>query len=104
MGKYTVIVSRRADVMLVRHTRFLANVSIPAAKGLVAEFGKVVDSLEDNPFQFPVETDYELPPEKFRKALFGKRYKVLFTVEGKTVYLDAVLDCRQDNTKYTSIS
>lgn len=99
MGKYTVIVSRRADAMLVGHTRFLANVSVPAAKGLAAEFGKVLDSLEDNPFQFPAETDYELPPGKYRKALFGKRYKALFTVEGEAVYLDAVLDCRQDNTK-----
>lgn len=102
MGKYTVIVSRRADAMLVRHTRFLANVSVPAAKGLVAEFEKVLDSLEDNPFQFPVETDYELPPGKFRKALFSKRYKALFTVEGENVYLDAVLDCQQDNAKSLS--
>ena len=102
MGRYTVIVAQRADAMLVRHTRFLANVSIPAAKRLVAEFGQVVDSLEDNPFLFPPETDYEFPPGKFRKAPFGKRYKALFTVEGETVYLDAVLDCRQDNAKNLS--
>lgn len=102
MGKYTVIVSRRADAMLVRHTRFLANVSIPAAKGLIAEFEKVVDTLENNPFLFPEETDYDLPPGKFRKAMFGKRYKALYTVEGETVYLDAVLDCRQDNAKNLS--
>ena len=99
MDKYTVIVSQRADAMLVRHTRFLANVSISAAKGLVAEFGEVLDSLEENPFQFPVDTDYGLPEGTYRKALFGKRYKALFTVEGETVYLDAVLDCRQGNSK-----
>lgn len=100
MGKYTVTVSRRADAMLVRHTRFLANVSVPAARGLTTEFEKVLDALEDNPFQFPVETEYELPPGQYRKALFCKRYKALFFVEGKRVYLDAVLDCRQDNSKY----
>ncbi len=86
--------------MLLRHTRFLARVSIPAAKGLVTEFGKVLDALEDNPFQFPEETEYDLPPGKFRKALFSKRYKAIFIVESKTVYLDAVLDCRQDNSTY----
>lgn len=100
MGNYTVTVSRRADAMLVRHARFLANVSVPAAKGLTKDFSKVLDALEDNPFQFPVETEYELPPGQYRKALFCKRYKTLFTVEGKDVYLDAVLDCRQDNSKY----
>ncbi len=100
MGNYTVIVSRRADAMLISHARFLANVSVPAAKELVQEFEKILDSLEENPFQFPVETDYELPPGQFRKALFYKRYKALFSVEDNTVYLDAVLDCRQDNAKY----
>lgn len=103
MGKYTVIVSRRADAMLVRHAQFLANVSVPAAKGLAVDFGKILDALEENPFQFPVETEYELPPGQFRKALFCKRYKALFCVEGENVYLDAVLDCRQDNSKYLNI-
>ena len=100
MGKYTVTVSRRADAMLIRHTRFLANVSVPAARGLATEFEKVLDVLEDNPFQFPVETEYELPPGQFRKALFCKRYKAIFYVEDNNVFLDAVLDCRQDNSKY----
>ena len=99
MGRYAVIVSRRADTMLVRHTRFLANVSVPAAKGLIKDFEKVLDALEDNPFQFPVETDYELPPGQYRKALFCKRYTALFAIEGDTVYLDTVLDCRQNNAK-----
>lgn len=40
MGKYTVIVSRRADTMLVNDTRFLANVSVPAARELVKEYKK----------------------------------------------------------------
>lgn len=102
MGKYTVIVSRRADTMLVNHTRFLANVSVPAARELVKEYKKILDTLEDNPFQFPAETEYELPPGLYRKALFYKRYKALFTVEDDKVYLDAVLDCRQDNARNLS--
>lgn len=86
--------------MLIRHARFLANVSVPASKELVKDFSKVLDALEDNPFQFPVETEYDLPPGQFHKALFYKRYKALFCAEGKNVYLDAVLDCREDNSKY----
>ena len=35
---YEVIVSRKADEMLVSHVRFLAQVSIPAAKVLRNEF------------------------------------------------------------------
>ena len=100
MSNYTVIVSRRADEMLIRHARFLAQVRVSAAKRMTAEFANVLDTLEQNPFQFPAETDYNLPDGTYRKALFSKWYKVIFSVSGDTVYLDAVLDCRQDNTDY----
>ena len=91
MGKYTVIVSRRADEMLIRHARFLAQVRVTAAKRMTAEFEKVLDTLE---------TGYDLPDGVYRKALFSKWYKAVFSVAEDTVYLDAVLDCRQDNTDY----
>ena len=99
MSKYTVIVSRRADEMLVRHARFLAQVRVSAAKRMTAEFAKVLDTLEQNPFQFLPETDFDLPDGAYRKALFSKWYKAVYSVSGNTVYLDAILDCRQDNSK-----
>lgn len=102
MGKYTVIVSRRADQMLIAHVRFLAQVSPAAARKLTAEFSKVLADLEAMPLQFPVEEDYNLPPGAYRKALFCKWYKALFSVHEDTVYLDTVLDCRQDNEKRLS--
>jgi len=64
------------------------------------EFSKILDALEQNPFQFPQETEYDLPGETYRKALFSKWYKAIFSVSEDTVYLDAVLDCRQDNAKH----
>lgn len=102
MSKYTVIVSKRADQMLVPHARFLAQVSPSAARKMVVGFSEILDALEKNPFQFPAEEDYNLPQGAYRKALFCKWYKVLFSVSGDTVYLDAVLDCRQDNETYIS--
>ena len=100
MSKYTVIVSRRADEMLIRHARFLAQVRVSAARRMAAEFEKILDTLEKNPFQFPPETDYDLPDGFYRKALFSEWYKAVFSVSGDTVYLDAILDCRQNNTDY----
>ena len=67
---------------------------------MTAEFEKMLDTLEKNPFQFPVETDYNLPDGAYRKALFSRWYKVIFSVSDDTVYPDAVLDCRQDNADY----
>lgn len=100
MAEYKVIVSERTDRMMARHVRFLAKVSQSAAVRFADEFEAVLNELESNPYQFPLETDGNLPEGKYRKALFGKRYKALFTIEDGAVYLDAVLDCRQDNARF----
>lgn len=101
MDRYSVIVSQRADEMLVKHARFLAQVSVSAAKRMADEFESILDTLEKNPFQFPAEDAYGIP-QGFRKALFYKWYKAVFSVdeEKQEVYLDAVLDCRQDQSQY----
>lgn len=96
-GKYEVILSRHADEMLIRHARFLAQVSPKAARKMVREFEKILDTLETSPLQFPVEEDYNLPKGIYRKVLFCKWYKALFMVQDQRVYLDVVLDCRQEN-------
>ena len=95
--RYDVIVSRRAEQMLTSHVCFLARASVKAARRLRDEYTGTLDALENNPFQFPPADDLGLPDE-YHKALFGKRYQAIFYVEGDTVYLDAVLDCRMDNT------
>ena len=83
--------------MLASHILFLARVSIKAARRLRGEYAGILNELEDNPFQFPAAEISSLPDE-YRAALFGKRYQAVFCVEGNTVYLDAVLDCRMDNS------
>ncbi len=89
--KYDGIVSRKADEMLVSHVRFLAQVSIPAAKVLRNEFSTVLAILKDDPFQFQLEEDLGLPSEKYRRVVFAKRYKAIFSVCENKVFID----CRQ---------
>ena len=88
--------SRHADEMLIQHVKFLARVSVPAAKRMVSEFELILDSLENNPYQYPVDDDCNLPKGMYRKALFCKWYKSLFSVSETKVFLDAVVDCRQN--------
>lgn len=97
MEKYQIILASRVETQLLQHMEFLARVSLPAAKRFRAEYAEILDRLEDNPYQFPPETDLSLPAGLYRKALFAKRYKALFSVDGHAVYLDAVVDCRQQN-------
>ena len=101
-AKYTVIPSSRVDSQLLRHTRFISRVSISAARRFRDEFAKVLDALEQNPLQFPPETDSNLPEGMYHKAFFAKWYKALFMIDSQNfiVYLDAVVDCRQSTDSY----
>ena len=97
---YNVILSRRADGMLLFHTEFLARVSTVGARKLLAAFKKASGMLEDNPlvFAFADEADAPgIPPETYRKCIFYERYKALFLVEDSNVYVDVIIDCRQEN-------
>ena len=83
-------------MMLLKHISFLAKVSLPAAKRFRNDYSAILKRIADNPFQFPIETDLNLPEGIYRKALFSKRYKAIVMVEQFTVYWDAVVDCRRD--------
>lgn len=94
--KYKVIMSRRADEMLVSHVRILAQVSIPAAKMLRNEVACVLKSLEADPYLYQWEVDVNLPAETYRRVVFAKRCKALILILEDTVYVDAIVDCRQE--------
>lgn len=95
-SKYTVVVSDRATQMLVSHAAFLAQVSLAAAQRLVDEFQQAATSLEDMPQRCPWLTGDYIPAQTYRYILFEKRYMGIYQVVDDTVYLDYVLDCRQD--------
>lgn len=94
MSKYTVKFNPRLVGQLETHAVFLARVSRPAAQRLLSEFQKLVEQLADNPYLYPPYDDPNLPPDVYRKAVLGKWYKVVYSIEGCCVYIDAVVDSR----------
>jgi len=99
-AKYNVTVSENARIMLLEHIDFLARISIEAAERLMSQFDRIVERIADNPFQFPIADDLDvpyIPPKLYRKCLFERRYKALFIVEGGEVSVDAVIDSRMEN-------
>jgi plasmid stabilization system protein ParE len=82
--------------MLADHARFLARVSEKAAMRLVSEVERKAGLLEKNPEGYPWLSDPLLPEHKYRKLLFEKRYLIVYQVEENSVFVDAVVDCRQD--------
>jgi hypothetical protein len=102
MAGYKVIVASRVDRQLLTHVEFIARVSIPAARRFRDAYVRVLDDLEENPLQFPLDTDPNLPENLYHKAIFAKWYKALFLIDtdNRIVYLDAVVDCRQTTDSY----
>lgn len=52
--------------------------------------------MEEFPERNPWLSDPYIPAGKYRKLLMGKRYLLIYQVKGDTVYVDYVVDCRQD--------
>lgn len=93
--QYKVIVSRCVADNLLAHMSFIANVSIDAAQRFISEYETVIKHLEENPFQYQIDVSFDNPNE-YRRAVFAQWYKCIFMVEGSTVYIDSVVDCRQN--------
>lgn len=92
----TVEITETAWEMLISHARFLANVSIPAANRLIDTFVEITDSLVAMPERNPWLEHDAIPFQKYRKLLFGKHYMALYQIQENTVYVTAIMDCRQD--------
>ena len=94
--RYKVIISDKAMSMLASHVRFLAQVSVNAAAKLKAELIKEMQSLDYMPEGYPWLNEEYITPYKYRKKLVSKRYLLIYQIIDDTVYIDYVLDCRQD--------
>lgn len=94
--RYDVVISDGATQMLVSHARFLAQVSEPSAFRLIEVFQEKAKSLEQFPERNPWLTDTLIPSGKYRRLLLEKRYLLVYQIKESTVYVDAVVDTRQD--------
>ena len=94
--KYKVIISDRAREMLGLHLRFLAQVSRPAAAKLKHRFLEETHSLQEMPQRYPFFNENYIPVNKYHKLYVENWYLVLYQIMDNTVYVDWIVDCRQD--------
>ena len=94
--QYDVSVSDAALAMLDSHVDFLAKVSQNAATRLMDEILDDIASLSENPQRFPVYENEFIPCGRYRRMLSAKRYLVLYEIDRTDVFVDYIVDCRQD--------
>ena len=93
---YRVVVSNRASRQLVSHAAFVAQLEERLARRLVEDFREAASSLSRFPYRNPVLRSDEFTTEKYRKMVFGKWYLLLYQIKGNTVYIEYMVDGRQD--------
>lgn len=94
--RYKIIVSDRARQMLATHVRFLAEKSPDAARKTKNELLYAIRSLAQMPERYPfLEVEF-IPSNKYHKMFVEKWYLVLYQIQDEIVYVDFIVDCRQD--------
>ena len=96
MVQYNIIVSERTRQMLAGHVRFLAQKSPDAARRVKTDLLNGIRSLSQMPERFPFLDNEFITPNKYHKMIVAKRYLILYQIKDLTVYVDYVVDCRQD--------
>ena len=94
--QYKVIVSDRSRQMLASHVRFLAQKNPSAARKLKNKLMNALRSLYQMPERFPFLEAEFFPPNKYHKMFVEKQYLILYQIKDQTVYVDYIVDCRQD--------
>lgn len=94
--RYRVIISEQAKENLLLHIRFLAQISKPAAQKLRRRLIEEIRSLEEMPSRYPFLNEAFIPPNKYHKLYVENYYLILYQVRDNTVYVDWIVDRRQD--------
>ena len=96
MAKYKVVVADRAKAMLGAHVKFLAQVSPNAARDVKIRILAAIRSLVDMPERFSFLDEDFVPRGKYHKLFVDNWYLILYQIQDQTVYVDYIVDCRQD--------
>ena len=94
--RYKVIVSDRARQLLAGHVRFLAQKSPDAARRGKNDLMDAIRSLQQMPERFPFLDAKFIPLNKYHKMFVEKWCLILYQIKDQTVYVDYIVDCRQD--------
>lgn len=96
-NRYTVVVHDKAVQMLYSHIRFVANVSVSAARKLKSRLYDAFISLEKMPFRCPVYRTHNTSAN-YHQLIVG-RYKIIFAVNEKNMVVSIryILDTRRKN-------
>jgi hypothetical protein len=97
---YDVEISQVAKDQMYTHISFLSNVSEEASVVLKDLFIASIKSLKEHPDRFTFYDNFALPLQRYRKMPVSPYYLVLYEVTNRIVYVDYIIDTRQENVTF----
>lgn len=94
--QYNVIISNKARDGLGKIISYIALNSVTAVGNVKAEIIKSIKSLTVFPEAYPFLEGEFIPYNKYRKMIVLKRYLIIYQIQDSNVFVDYVVDCRQD--------
>ena len=94
--KYKIIISDKASDMLQKHIAFIGNVSKTSAKKEKDNIVSAIKKLKEDAQIYPFFENEFIPRNKYHKYVVSKRYIILYQIKDNVVYVDYILDTRQD--------
>ena len=82
--------------MLQKHIAFIGNVSKKAAKDTKNIIIDSIKKLKEDPQIYPFFENNIIPSNKYHKYVISKRYIILYQIKDNVVYVDYIIDTRQD--------
>jgi len=96
MQRYRIEVSDRAKTMLGAHVKFLAQKSPSVAREMKVKILEAIRSLSSLPERCPFFDSEFVPRNKYHKMTVDSRYLILYQIKNETVFVDYIIDGRQD--------
>ena len=93
---YKVKISEEAQRGLGRIVSFIALNSIQTARLLKKDLVAEISSLKLLPERTPFLEGEFIPFNKYHKLVVRRNYLVIYQIKDDTVWVDYVIDCRQD--------
>lgn len=94
--QYKVVISQKGQDAFIKQITFKAAQDRQQARNLKAKVINALRSLETLPRRAPFLWDEDIPLKKYRKLLVDNRYLIIYQIIEQTVYVELVVDCKQD--------
>lgn len=91
-----ILISNKAKLDLYLHSFYKRKYSKSSSKKFFEDFNSSIQSLSLFPYMYPKIS----ANNSYRKVLFNKKYLIIYLIENDIIYIDSIINCKQNYLEY----